>query len=824
MMSKTYFPQSHSKPEGVYRVSKNIRIKDDELPFTKININNKPRVPAFDSSLMQNSIEVLQKTYYNIAHPPNKKPLSKLKLQPSLSTTNEMVASMPHTTKYCQYSDEFLRAQAKQNQLESELDGDIQKSIKRTSSVADYYKNYGFFYLTKSSQNYANTINSLANFEKSKVLELDNWFTKKIDFKKNEDPDMMLKNKLIQQSEILEATNFQLKSVLKQKSEMFQPGKSIKLMALDSKLLSKNATELRSSALSPSQPRNLKASESHANILNKKLQPLIQINDQTDTQIQGNDQMLGTQNSKFLNNNDSSLNTTNQQFSPGKFTYMEDEPIIMPLSKKQMWEIKERNTTVEVKLQYTIIKLEEKMNEMKQKLESLRIENCNLSEIIKSKYGQEMQSQYFSDGLTDGSRTSKISPNLMRSKRATGKVEDFMKMKAVRDQLNQKKEKINGKIAKCNERIQNNVNQIHMFEYEVDQIRKDINSTKAEQVEHYQKLLKEGIDSRKDGLIWIIKAIWHLGNDVNLADMPNYLDSESISFLLDYGKLDIKRSELHHMLKDLKLRCRKDRIHQVYRNKSMSMSRGESQERQNQSPPPKSFGFFKKSGESNKQKKAQQRMDLFGKKTKEEILKQAKEKLHEMAQTIEVVNQAVEENEDIDILMQLYEEHKSHEISSQEISEEETVQLQSSQKFVQSPLVVEGVSSYQRRESLIDIDRMQKQFAKIDQKTLEIEIVNLEKRYSGLKTKMRRLKQEALERIGKEFMLNNYQKRFKINQEVVLSAIVGEDKAKETMSKQLKKQDDYRRIVEKNKTFTFSSLRMTTTTVNRQTMNTLHKS
>lgn len=30
-----------------------------------------------------------------------------------------------------------------------------------------------------------------------------------------------------------------------------------------------------------------------------------------------------------------------------------------------MWEIKEKNTTIEVKLQYTIIKLEEKMNEMK---------------------------------------------------------------------------------------------------------------------------------------------------------------------------------------------------------------------------------------------------------------------------------------------------------------------------------------------------------------------------------------------------------------------------------------------------------------------------
>lgn len=62
-----------------------------------------------------------------------------------------------------------------------------------------------------------------------------------------------------------------------------------------------------------------------------------------------------------------------------------------------------------------------------------------------------------------------------------------------------------------------------------------------------------------------------------------------------------------------------------------------------------------------------------------------------------------------------------------------------------------------------------------------------------------------------------------MHQEVVLSAIVGEDKAKSTMGLQMKKQEEYKRVIEKNKTFTFSSLRQTTTTQNRQTMNTLNK-
>lgn len=99
-----------------------------------------------------------------------------------------------------------------------------------------------------------------------------------------------------------------------------------------------------------------------------------------------------------------------------------------------------------------------------------------------------------------------------------------------------------------------------MFEFEIERIKRDIESTKEEQLTHYRALLKEGIDSRKDGLIWIIKAIWLLGEDINIEHMPTYLDSGAIKFLLEYGKLDIKRCELQSMLKELKFKSRKNRI------------------------------------------------------------------------------------------------------------------------------------------------------------------------------------------------------------------------------------------------------------------------
>ena len=50
---------------------------------------------------------------------------------------------------------------------------------------------------------------------------------------------------------------------------------------------------------------------------------------------------------------------------------------------------------------------------------------------------------------------------------------------------------------------------------------------------HYHKLLYEGKDTRRDGLSWIIKAIWNLECEVILSYLPSFLDEESIKFLFE---------------------------------------------------------------------------------------------------------------------------------------------------------------------------------------------------------------------------------------------------------------------------------------------------
>lgn len=102
-----------------------------------------------------------------------------------------------------------------------------------------------------------------------------------------------------------------------------------------------------------------------------------------------------------------------------------------------------------------------------------------------------MHTKDYNDQISDS--RSKMSGFIPKKK---GKVEDFMKVKAIRDQLNQKKQKIMDKISKYNDKMQTNMQRIQMMEFEVEQIKRDIASTKKEQVIHYQTLLKQGIDAR----------------------------------------------------------------------------------------------------------------------------------------------------------------------------------------------------------------------------------------------------------------------------------------------------------------------------------------
>ena len=80
---------------------------------------------------------------------------------------------------------------------------------------------------------------------------------------------------------------------------------------------------------------------------------------------------------------------------------------------------------------------------------------------------------------------------------------------------------------------------------------------------HYEELLFKGKDTRNEGLIWIIKSMWKLGQNVPMQFIPTFLDFNSIEFLFKLAnksiELENKKNLLNKNKKELMIK-----IHKLY--------------------------------------------------------------------------------------------------------------------------------------------------------------------------------------------------------------------------------------------------------------------
>ena len=95
----------------------------------------------------------------------------------------------------------------------------------------------------------------------------------------------------------------------------------------------------------------------------------------------------------------------------------------------------------------------------------------------------------------------------------------------------------------------------------------DVKSQENECIEklmrHYEGLLYKGIDTRNDGLIWIIKAMWKLGKNVPMQFIPNFLDFDAIEFLFKLANKSIELENIKQLLNDDKKKLILQ-IHKLY--------------------------------------------------------------------------------------------------------------------------------------------------------------------------------------------------------------------------------------------------------------------
>ena len=78
------------------------------------------------------------------------------------------------------------------------------------------------------------------------------------------------------------------------------------------------------------------------------------------------------------------------------------------------------------------------------------------------------------------------------------------------------------------------------------------NDANKKLMRHYEALLYRGKDTRNDGLIWIIKAMWKIGKNVPMEFIPPFLDFNAIEFLFKLANKSIELENTKKLLNNSK--------------------------------------------------------------------------------------------------------------------------------------------------------------------------------------------------------------------------------------------------------------------------------
>lgn len=83
------------------------------------------------------------------------------------------------------------------------------------------------------------------------------------------------------------------------------------------------------------------------------------------------------------------------------------------------------------------------------------------------------------------------------------------------------------------QKIDYNSELVKQVEHEVQGSKKSLKTEYKGKIAFLQKLLKTGLDCRNQGLTWIIKGLWTLGEKVYENHLPDFLDSKGKVFVIN---------------------------------------------------------------------------------------------------------------------------------------------------------------------------------------------------------------------------------------------------------------------------------------------------
>ena len=267
---------------------------------------------------------------------------------------------------------------------------------------------------------------------------------------------------------------------------------------------------------------------------------------------------------------------------------------------------------------------------------------------------------------------------------------------------------------------------------EINELKHVEKNIKQRLMKHYQELLYKGKEIRNEGLSWIIKAIWRLGENVPMSFMPTFLDFNGIKYLFNMARLSVELDAKKKFLSELKLKLKMKLINSHKKKEKDNELKNNNESTNNSKSSDECL-------ENSKKKKK------FPFSFKTNLLFQNKKLNHSSSQP-EFMKSFYLLNE------------KFKKILGDKILDDENEELFRGTAKEISKICEDNENSF----NIINSPAVTK-------------IKNLEKKIKEIEIEIKNLKKFEIQRIFKEFIDYDYENKYHASIDVVLGALIGEN-------------------------------------------------
>ena len=283
---------------------------------------------------------------------------------------------------------------------------------------------------------------------------------------------------------------------------------------------------------------------------------------------------------------------------------------------------------------------------------------------------------------------------------------------------------------------------------EINELKNTERNTKQKLMRHYLELLYNGKEIRSDGLIWIIKAIWKMGENVPLSFMPTFLDLDAIKYLFNMTRISIELDSIKKYIYDIKRKL-KEKVNIMSRNKLILLKDEIKEESKTK---------FNNDNDNN---------DIVVKQTNNDI-NTNKMKISFLSSFVKNKNSSLRKGN-----RHIFKKKLIKSLSTPDIIKKLSVLSQNS---------ILNMSHIDKKEGLKEtVLQFSKKFEQNEKNQLDItslpeviEIKKLRKKILILNEKKEEMKKNEIKRIFNEYANNDYEKIYNAPIDIVLGALLGE--------------------------------------------------